>query len=181
MRFVLGLIFAAMLLGGGPSFAVDDLRAEDLGAEDLGAEDLGAEDLGAEDLGAEDLRAEDLRAEDLRAEDLRAEDLRAEDLGPQVTSKRELTPEERAEKESRKACKIEICDIIATKDANGPNVSCDVKKTWRASQIAKMLGGRIDWPWGKAACQSKLKIERASLAQGHERPRARKCKCGSRP
>jgi hypothetical protein len=38
------------------------------------------------------------------------------DLGPQVTSKRVLTPEEKVEKEARKACKIEIWDIIATKE-----------------------------------------------------------------
>ena len=38
------------------------------------------------------------------------------DLGPQVTSKHVLTPEEKVEKEARKACKIEICDIIATKE-----------------------------------------------------------------
>jgi hypothetical protein len=28
-----------------------------------------------------------------------------------------------------------------------------------------MLGGKISWPWGKAVCQSKLEISRASLAK----------------
>lgn len=97
----------------------------------------------------------------------------ADDLGPQVSSKRELTPEERAEKEARKACKIEICDIIATKEPNGPNVSCDVKKTWRATEIVKMLGGRIDWPWGRAVCESSLLLERASLAKAMSASRAK--------
>jgi hypothetical protein len=79
-------------------------------------------------------------------------------------AKRELTPEEKAEKEARKACKAKICDIIATRDPNGENVSCDIVKTWREEDIVKMLGGKITWPWGKAVCQSKLELERKSLA-----------------
>jgi hypothetical protein len=76
----------------------------------------------------------------------------------------ELTAEERAEKQARKACKIKICDILATKDRQGDDVSCDIVKTWRESDITKMLGGRFDWPWGKAVCQSKLDIKREQLA-----------------
>jgi hypothetical protein len=77
----------------------------------------------------------------------------------------ELTPEEKAEKEARKACKAEICDIFATRDPNGPDISCDIKKTWRESAITNMLGGKIAWPYGKAVCQSKLELRRADLAK----------------
>jgi hypothetical protein len=28
-----------------------------------------------------------------------------------------------------------------------------------------MLGGKIDWPWGKAVCQSKLEVKRESLVK----------------
>ncbi len=79
-------------------------------------------------------------------------------------AKRVLTAEEKAEKEARKACKTNICDIVATRDPNGENVSCDIVKTWREEDIVKMLGGKISWPWGKAVCQSKLELERKSLA-----------------
>jgi hypothetical protein len=82
----------------------------------------------------------------------------------QGDTKTELTDEERAEKQARKACKIKICDILATKDPQGDDVSCDIVKTWRESDITKMLGGRFDWPWGKAVCQSKLDIKREQLA-----------------
>jgi len=77
---------------------------------------------------------------------------------------RELTPEEKEEKEARKACKAKICDIIATRDPDGDDVSCDIVKTWREEDIAKMLGGKIGWPWGKAVCQSKLELARKPLA-----------------
>lgn len=82
----------------------------------------------------------------------------------QGDAKTELTDEERAEKQARKACKIKICDILATKDPQGDDVSCDIVKTWRESDITKMLGSRFDWPWGKAVCQSKLDIKREQLA-----------------
>jgi hypothetical protein len=84
--------------------------------------------------------------------------------GPDNT-KRVLTPEELAEKEARKACKKKICDIIASRDPTGEDVSCDIVKTWREEDIVKMLGGRINWPWGKAVCQSKLEVKRAALAR----------------
>lgn len=86
------------------------------------------------------------------------------EAAPDASAKRELTPEELAEKEARKACKMKICDIIATRDPDGDDVSCDIVKTWREEDIAKMLGGKIGWPWGKAVCQSKLELARKPLA-----------------
>ena len=82
-----------------------------------------------------------------------------------AADKRVLTPEEKAEKEARKACKIKICDIIATKAPQGDDVSCDIVKTWRQEDIVKMLGGQINWPWGNAVCQSKLEVKREPLAK----------------
>jgi hypothetical protein len=40
-------------------------------------------------------------------------------------NKPEMTPEERAEREARKACKVKICDILATKDPQG-DVNCSL-------------------------------------------------------
>jgi hypothetical protein len=71
-------------------------------------------------------------------------------------AKRVLTPEELAEKEARKECKKKICDIIATRDPEGEDIACDIVKTWREEDIVKMLGDRINWPFCKAFCQSKL-------------------------
>jgi hypothetical protein len=79
--------------------------------------------------------------------------------------KDDLTTEERAEKQARKACKVKICDILATKDSQGDDVACDIVKTWREQDITKMLGGRFDWTWGKAVCQSKLEVKREALVK----------------
>jgi hypothetical protein len=81
------------------------------------------------------------------------------------SGKNDLTPEERAEKQARKACKVKICHILATKDAQGDDVSRDIVKTWREADITKMLGGRFDWTWGKAVCQSKLEVKREALVK----------------
>ena len=92
--------------------------------------------------------------------------------GTQVKSKHALTPAEKAEKEARKACKIEICDILATKEPQGPGVACDIGWTWRAEELVDALDGRIDWPWGNAVCQSKMRLKRAPLANAMSTPRA---------
>jgi hypothetical protein len=88
--------------------------------------------------------------------------------GPQPD---DLTPEERAEKEARKACKVELCSVIASKDPNGPDISCNVVKTWREKAITKMLGGRVEWTWGKAVCTSRLVVERQALARAMSEPK----------
>ena len=97
----------------------------------------------------------------------------AEDTNPAMASAAkppELTPEEKAEKEARKACKAKICEVVASRDSAGEDISCDITKTWREEDIAKMLGGKISWPWGKAVCQSKLELSRASLAKAMGEP-----------
>jgi hypothetical protein len=79
---------------------------------------------------------------------------------------RVLTPEEIAEKESRKACKIALCDALRSKAAEGGDIACDIVKTWREEDIEKMIsGGRVDWPYGRALCRTKLNAPRAGLVR----------------
>jgi hypothetical protein len=92
------------------------------------------------------------------------------DAAPDDSAKRVLTPEELAEKDARKACKQKLCDIVATREPNGDDVACDITKTWREEDIVKMLGGKINWPWGKAVCQSKLELQRKPLALAMSEP-----------
>lgn len=80
--------------------------------------------------------------------------------------KRVLTPEEKKEKEQRKACKIQMCDVLYSKKAEGPDISCDIIKTWREEDVEEMVtGGKIDWPWGSAKCTTKLNVSREMLAK----------------
>lgn len=75
------------------------------------------------------------------------------------------TPEQQAEKEALKACEAKICDILATRDPNGEDVTCDLVKTWDKDEIVEALGDRVDWPWDGAMCQTKVTLERKPLAK----------------
>jgi hypothetical protein len=77
--------------------------------------------------------------------------------------KRILTPEEKAEKAQRRICKVQICSIFSTKDPQGADIDCPIVKTWREEDIEDILGGKLDWPWGKARCTAQLKLNRAVL------------------
>lgn len=101
-----------------------------------------------------------------------ADTLAAEDLGPQVNSNRGPTPQERAQKAAREACRIEICDIIETRERQGPDISCDIGWTWRTDEIAEAMAGRLDWAWGKITCQSDLRLDRAAIAKAMSAPQA---------
>jgi hypothetical protein len=86
-------------------------------------------------------------------------------------AKRVLTPEELAEKESRKACKIEICKIFRSKQTSAEKVACDIQKSWREEDIKEMVaGGKIGWRWGKMVCRFKLDLEQAALADAVSKP-----------
>jgi len=98
--------------------------------------------------------------------------LAAQDLGPQVKSNRKPTQEERAQKAAREACKIEICDIIETRERHGPDIACDIGWTWRTDEIIDALAGRVDWNWGQVICRTELRLDRAGLAKAMSAPRA---------
>ena len=78
-------------------------------------------------------------------------------------SKIVLTAEEKAEREGRKACKIEICKAFRVRKP-GENIACDVTKSWRKEQLDKMVKkARVSWPWGRVVCKAKIKLKRADL------------------
>ncbi len=76
-----------------------------------------------------------------------------------------LTKEELAEKESRKACKIQICSVFRSKKVMGDQISCHIKKSMREEAVKDMVtGGKIGWRWGKIYCEFDLKLAQADLA-----------------
>jgi len=76
----------------------------------------------------------------------------------------ELTPEEIAEREGRKACKVAICAAFHVRKADGPDIACNVLKTWRKEQLQKMIErAKVSWPWGRVKCVADIKLKRADL------------------
>ena len=76
----------------------------------------------------------------------------------------ELTADEKAERDSRKACKVDICAAFRKPSASGSDISCDVVKSWRKEQLGKLVGRlKVSWPYGPVRCTSAVKIKRADL------------------
>lgn len=89
---------------------------------------------------------------------------------PTTPAKIELTPEEQAEKEARKDCKIKLCAAFRLRKA-GPDIACNVTKTWRKSQLDKLMSkARVSWPWGKVRCTAGISIKRQMILDAMTEP-----------
>lgn len=91
---------------------------------------------------------------------------------PPATKEPELTPEEQAERESRKACKVAICDAFHNRKPEGGDIACHVVKSWRKEQLEKMVSkAKVSWPWGRVQCVSDIKLKREMLIKAMTEPR----------
>lgn len=102
-----------------------------------------------------------LAAFGLAAADVRAEE-QVKDDGIRI-SEAELTAEEKAERESRKACKASICDAFHNRKP-GDDISCKVVKSFRKSQLEKIVSkAKVSWPWGRILCTADVRLKREPL------------------
>lgn len=84
----------------------------------------------------------------------------------------ELTPEEIAERESRKACKVAICAAFHNKKPEGGDIACAIIKTWRKEQLDKMVSkAKVSWPWGPVKCTTEVKLKRDFLVKALSEPK----------
>lgn len=82
------------------------------------------------------------------------------------TAEADLTPEEKAERESRKACKIEMCKAFHANDPAGKDVACNVVKSWRKEQVSKLVAKlKVTWPYGPVRCTSDVKLKHADVVK----------------
>jgi hypothetical protein len=90
------------------------------------------------------------------------DDVKPSDNPPEA----EMTPEEKAEREARKACKVEICSAFRNKKAEGKDISCPVIKSWRKEALTKLVSKlKVSWPYGKVHCMTDVKLKRADLVK----------------
>jgi len=88
-----------------------------------------------------------------------AQDVKSAELAVEA-----LTPAEIAEREARKACKVEICSAFHLRKPEGPDITCNVLKSWRKEQLQKMIErAKVSWPWGPVKCVADIKLKRADL------------------
>jgi hypothetical protein len=83
----------------------------------------------------------------------------------------DLTPEEKAEKESRKACKVDVCRAFHSKEASG-DIACHVIKSWRKEQMVKLVGKlKVTWPYDGVHCATDLSVKRGDLVRAMTEPK----------
>jgi hypothetical protein len=93
-----------------------------------------------------------------------AADAPTPDTATLSSPKVDLTPEEQAEREGRRACKAALCAAFRN-PANGQNVACSVKKSLRKEQLQKIVSkAKVSWPWGRVVCNADLKADRSALS-----------------
>jgi len=78
----------------------------------------------------------------------------------------ELTAAEKAERESRKACKADICSAMSDKKSDGPDIACKIVKSWRKAQLTKLVAKlKVTWPYGPVRCTSAVNLDRGELVK----------------
>ncbi len=61
-------------------------------------------------------------------------------------------------------CAKDICTIIASKKARGPDLSCDLTKTWDKDEIQKGAESKnLLWGLGSAKCSARIRAKRAEI------------------
>lgn len=89
-----------------------------------------------------------------------------------ATPETDLTPDEIAERDSRKACKVAICAAMLG-HAPGDDIRCSVTKSFRKARLDKILAkAKASWPWGRVVCTSDLTVSRDMLSKAISEPKA---------
>ncbi len=68
------------------------------------------------------------------------------------------------EKQVLAKCERDICSVLAEKNKEGADVTCDLTKTWQKEEIEKgAQEKKLTWGFGRARCNVKLSLRRADL------------------
>ncbi|MCB1549096.1 MAG: hypothetical protein KDJ41_14860 [Hyphomicrobiaceae bacterium] len=71
-----------------------------------------------------------------------------------------------------KACERRLCEIVLKRQAKGPDLSCDLAKTWANSTVKE--GGkkkRISWNFGDVRCSTMVRVTRATILAALQSPK----------
>lgn len=67
------------------------------------------------------------------------------------------------EEKAIKACERRLCTMVLGLPPAGPDLSCNVAKTWDRSTLKKGESSSVSWGFGDARCTVDLKLSRADL------------------
>jgi hypothetical protein len=76
-----------------------------------------------------------------------------------------------ADKQRIAQCAKDICAIIVSKTASGPDLDCDLTKTWEKEDIQKGADSKnLSWGLGSAKCSVKVHAKRADIVSALTSP-----------
>jgi hypothetical protein len=76
-----------------------------------------------------------------------------------------------AEKQKIAQCGKDICSIIVSKNPSGPDLNCDLTKTWEKDDIQKNADKKkLAWGLGSAKCSVKVHAKRADIVAALTKP-----------
>lgn len=81
-----------------------------------------------------------------------------------------LEPEP-GEERAIKACERQLCTAVLGRAASGPDLKCDVAKTWARDTLKKGDSSSVSWGFGDARCAVDLNLSRADLIAALTRPK----------
>src|SRR5258706_6517406 len=99
--------------------------------------------------------------------------IRAQDSKPSAgAAEIELTPDEKAERDARKGCKVAICSAFHVRKPDGGDIACNVAKSWRKEQLQTLVSkAKVSWPWGKVRCVADIRLKREILIKAMTEPK----------
>jgi hypothetical protein len=78
-----------------------------------------------------------------------------------------------ADKQRIAQCAKDICAIVVSKSANGPDLNCDLAKTWEKEDIQKGADSKsLTWGLGSAKCSVKVHAKRADIVAALTSPQS---------
>jgi len=77
---------------------------------------------------------------------------------------RPIAPDTAEEKAKNAQCVRDFCSILLAKEANGPDLSCDLAHRWEAKIIQTLADSKeASWSLGTARCSLKFNAKRADI------------------
>lgn len=67
------------------------------------------------------------------------------------------------EKKRLKKCERALCRMVLLKEAKGPDLKCNLAKTWLKSDIKKGGKRKVSWGFGDAQCTTNVNVARATI------------------
>lgn len=77
------------------------------------------------------------------------------------------------EKKAISACERSLCAMLVHKEAKGPDLACDLTKTWGKKTIKAAESSTLSWAFGDARCTVKINVSRAEILNAVTAPKAK--------